>query len=155
MESIKTVAVTFCTLLIIIGFTLKMLPRGPLDKNMKIIISLMLLLVIISPLINNFSSKNIEVPSKPQVTSSKEIDPDAIYIAAVDEFKSRVENELKNEGYTYNSVVVSYTKTGKEIAINKVTITVPDTTKSEKIKKLIYNKFLAPVSVIKEGKDNA
>ena len=150
MSSIKTIAITFCTLLIIIGFILKMLPRGPLDKNMKTVISLVLLLVLVSPFTKNFTSANIDTPST-TFSSSEQKDPDAIFTAAVNEFKTRVENELENAGYSFSEVSVNYTKTGDTIAINKITITVPGTKNHEKIKKIIRDKFLAPVTVIEDG----
>lgn len=100
--------------------------------------------------LTNYTESEIvnSVSSAPQIVSQNQ---DIVYIKAVEEFKNRVETELENSGFNYTSVNISYTKTNNTIAINKITITVKDVTNKQKIENHIYNKFLAPVTVIKDG----
>ena len=152
MSTLKITAISFCTFLILAGFILKILPRSTLDKNVKTTISLVLLLILIAPImkLTNYTESEIvnSVSSAPQIVSQNQ---DIVYIKAVEEFKNRVETELENSGFNYTSVNISYTKTNNTIAINKITITVKDVTNKQKIENHIYNKFLAPVTVIKDG----
>ena len=154
MSTIKTALISFCTLLIIIGFFLKILPRSSLDKNMKLVISLVLLLVLVSPFFKSFNAKDLNVSSDLSSSYTVSQDENGLYKAAVEEFKSRVQEELKKAGYDFESVTVNYTKTGDTIAINKIIITTKESKNKEKMKNHIYDKFLAPVTILEDGVQN-
>ena len=64
MTNLKAVLLSICIALILIGFFLKLTPAGKNQRAIKNVLSLIIILVIASPLVSNINYDTINIKSK-------------------------------------------------------------------------------------------
>ena len=108
------------------------LPEGSSKKYIKVVIGIYILFVIVTPVINNFSNKSLDVSSivdfeskeeYKQVSSSNLEEKNIINIRSMYEMnlKSDIKTKLQNKGYIVENVSVDISDDEK-YTINKIDI---------------------------------
>ena len=108
------------------------LPEGSSKKYIKVVIGIYILFVIVTPVINNFSNKSLDVSSivdfeskeeYKQVSSSNLEEKNIINIRSMYEMnlKSDIKTKLQNKGYIVENVIVDISDDEK-YTINKIDI---------------------------------
>ena len=122
MEEIKTTILGVCISLLLIGFFLKLSPKSKLTKNMKHLLSMVILLIIITPLSNNYninwSAFGIGNDNLTEYTEDDYKNRVVVNVASI--IKSDVEEHLYQERIGYYSVKINISENGEisEIIIN-------------------------------------
>ncbi len=122
MEEIKTTVLGVCISLLLIGFFLKLSPKSKLTKNMKHLLSMVILLIIITPLSSNYninwSAFGIGNDNLTEYTEDDYKNRVVVNVASI--IKSDVEEHLHQEKIGYYTVKINISENGEisEIIIN-------------------------------------
>ena len=149
MENIKSIAITFCVIMIIMGIVLKLAPKNKLNKNMKTVLGLVMLAILLSPLgkITFSTSAAGSFQNIPEITYSAEDYSKSIIEATVEQFRKDIEKSLTEHKIEYTDINVMYVETAGEANITGVVVFVPEDKNKKKIEKIIENEFLLKATV--------
>ncbi len=146
MTAIKSTILGICISLILTGFFLKLLPKGKMSKNMRNILSLLMLLIIISPLSRSYAID----------WDSFKFDYENSASFSETEYKNRVvenlmilmqkdiEKYLKEKKLGYYSVVIN---TDSNNEISGVTVKIKSGYDPTEVERLVTKEFDLPCIV--------
>lgn len=148
MEQLKAVFVSVCTSLILIGFFAKLLPRRTLSRNMKSLLSFVVLLLILSPLIGSGGFRGFDVRGDAETTAESAKD----YRVAVAEetvgvLKSRIERFLLKKEVGFYAVTIDYNASDDGVEIGAITVYLKSGFRPPEIQRMLKNEFRIDATV--------
>lgn len=150
MQDIKSIVIGISVSLLLIGFFLKLSPRGKMSKGIRHLLSMVVLLIIISPLsggyeldLNDLGSDNSEVVSYSENDYEDRVVSNVMVLMQRD-----VEEYLNNEKFGYYSVDISTLQTDKGTELNEIIIHIKSGYSPENIEKSVSRKFGLPTKVV-------
>ena len=149
MNVIKATVLGICISLIVIGMFIRLIPKCKNEKGMRYLLSLVVLLIIITPFNKSFAL-NFSMPEI-GIESSDSIDTESYNTGIVNSLAQVLEKNvsqfLTDEGIDCYSVdiLIQEGTNGKEIC--GIDVRVKSGYNPEEIKTLVYKKFDLPVNV--------
>ncbi len=136
--------------LILIGFILKLAPFGKGQKSVKSVLSLVMVMIIVSPLT---TVANIDPHISINETSSEINDYSGlIEQTTVSLLKSRIEDVLDEYALAYNYVDITVLNNADKVQITAITVYVNDSKYITKIKTAIRKELQLDVVVAVQGR---
>lgn len=143
MEFIKHWTLNICLTLIIAVIFAMLSPKGNMGKYFKIVIALFITVSFIYPIAEGNIDLKSEFSSLYEFAQEQE--------SYEDTYKKIIENQIKSllaeNGYESCLVSSRLKINNEEITVEEISISVPDSYDSEKIKNLIYEKLGFAVQV--------
>lgn len=150
MEELKNTIFCICISLILIGFFLKLTPKGKLSKNMKHLLSMVILLIILTPLSRgyniNWEAFGLEADISSEFSESDYKNRVVENVIAL--LKNDVEDYLKAENIGYYSVFVKVQDREGDYEISKITVRIKSGYDPTEIEKKVSAEFDLPCEVI-------
>ncbi len=150
MDEIKSTVLGVCVSLLLIGFFLKLSPKGKLTKNMRILLSMVILLIIITPLSRGYSINldAFELGTDKSIQHSESDYRNIVVENVVTMLKSDVEVHLKENNFGYYSVLIETSEKEGNAELEKIVVYIKSGYDPTKIQKSVTDKFSLPCDVI-------
>ena len=145
MYEIKNTVLGIFIALLLIGFFLKLSPKGNLSKGMKYLLSLIVMLIVLAPLKGGFSIEfedfnlNSYSPEKTAKTYEERVVNSVVIM-----MKKDVEEYLKQEKFGYYSVSVNTVNTEEGVEIRGIVVNIKSGYDPSKVEKSVSKKFGLP-----------
>ena len=148
MFEVKNTILGICISLLLIGFFLKLSPKGNLSKGMKYLLSMVILLIIISPLKGgiqiDLESFGLDVDTSSYVQEDYE---EKVVGGVIALMKKDVESFLYQENVGFYSVAVNTTETEEGIEVREISVNIKSGYDPSRIEKAVSKKFGVPCRV--------
>ncbi len=144
MGNIKEIVLTLCTVLVVSGFFLKLFPKTKLEKNVKLLFSAIILILIISPLMGGFSSiGDFESSASGGINKEKSEEYYRAYTAekTLELYLKSMENFLSEKGIDFDDITIEYDFLDDAIEIKRVVVLAGDSETGEHASEEIKKKF--------------
>ncbi len=159
MQEIKQSVLALCCCLIVSGFFIKLFPKNKLQKNVKLLFSVIMLTVIISPLFRGvgigISEINNSNQSRLDKAGAEEYYKTFMAEKTLDKYLDSIKNHLKTKNFEFINLDVEYEITESGIEIKNVVVTTHNENDGNKAKKEIESKFgvSARIEVIEKNEE--
>lgn len=143
MTSIKEMALSFCVILIIIGFFLKLFPKNQLENNIRNLLSVILLLILVSPFVNA-GSVDYKIPISDfsfEALENEQNYKETIINNTLKELKSQIKNYLNRENIEIYDIEINYKIIDDSAEIKEIIIYAESKTNFGEIESLIEKEF--------------
>ena len=143
MEQLKAVFVSVCTSLIFIGFFAKLLPRRTLSRNMKSLLSFVVLLLILSPLIGSGGFRGFDVRGDAETTASESKKDYRVAVAeeTVGVLKARIERFLLKKEVGFYAVTIDYSTSDDGVEIGEIPVFLKSGLRPPEMQRMLKNEF--------------
>ncbi len=145
MGNLKSLLLSICIALILIGFLLKLTPAGKNQRAIKNVLSLIIVLVIASPIASNISYEDISFGEK--ATTSAVDYSGLIEGTTVNLLKSRIEEAVLQKGITLGFVDITVIEKNNSAQISAITVYVYNKADIQKVKAAVYDALKLDVAV--------
>ena len=145
MAYLKSVLLSICIALILIGFFLKLTPTSKNQRAIKNVLSLIIILVIASPIASNISYDDVK--GKEKATTSAVDYSGLIEGTTVNLLKSRIENAIEQKGINFKYVDIMVTEKNNMTRISAITVYVESKEDIPKVKAAVRQALQLDVGV--------
>lgn len=145
MTNLKAVLLSICIALILIGFFLKLTPAGKNQRAIKNVLSLIIILVIASPLVSNINYDTINIKSK-ETTSTVDYSG-LIENTTISLLKQRIEKAIADKGLDFSFVDITVIEKNNSSKISAITVYVYNEADIQKVKTAVRDTLQIDVAV--------
>ena len=145
MHDIKSIVAGICISLLLIGFFLKLSPDGAISKGYRYILSLVVLLIVISPLYGGYEINWDSFDNNASAIKYTHLDyENRIVNNVISLLKKDVEDCLRSHKVGFYSVKVLAVETYEGTEIKKIKVNIKSGFSPVEVEKMISGKFDLP-----------
>lgn len=148
MYEIKNTILGICIALLLIGFFLKLSPKGNLTNGMKYLLSLIVMLIILAPLKGGFRIEldNFNLNQYTPETTKKSYE-ERVVNNVVTMMKKDIEEYMTQEKFGFYSVLINTIDTDEGTEVREIVIKIKSGYDPSKVEKAVSKKFGLPCRV--------
>ena len=149
MYEIKNTIFGICISLLLIGFFLKLTPEGKLSKSVKYLLSMVVLLVVLTPIKGGFEIdlRDINADFNSYNYSQKTYE-EKVVTSAITLIKEDVEDFLQKEKFGFYSIEISTVKTDDATEIREIIVNIKSGFAPSAIEEAVSKEFGIPCRAI-------
>ena len=150
MQNIKETVICLCMAMVAIGFIFKLFPKTFLKNNIKNLFSIIILLIIISPLSGSYDVKMPDTDLFSEEYGAEQYEEEHRKFIAqntVKVYKASVTDYLDKKGIEVYGVEIQYEINGNSVDITGMTVYIKSGYSFPKVKNSVEKEFKIPVTV--------
>lgn len=135
--------ITLCVFLIASGFFFKLFPKSKLENSLKLLLSVLTLILIISPLFNSLAIKKPDLSFNESINKEKAEKYYKSYIGekTLEKYLQSIEDHLENEGIAFETIEAEYEMTDSAIELKYIVVICESEKEGENARKEIEKHF--------------
>ncbi len=135
--------ITICVFLIASGFLLKLFPKSKLDNSVKILLSVLTLIMIISPLFKSIAVKKPEISFRENINKEKAEKYYKSYVGekTLEKYLQSIREHLKSKGISFEAIESEYEITDSAIELKYIVAICKNEKEGEIAKQEIEKQF--------------
>lgn len=150
MDEIKSAVLGVCISLLLIGFFLKLSPKGKLTKNMRHLLCIVIMLIIIAPLSKGYSInwEVFSIEDNESAAYSKSDYTNRVVRNVIIMMENDIKKFLEEERIGLYNVHIESTEKADGTELNRIIVYIKSGYDPTKVEKIVKDKFQMPCKVI-------